>query len=984
MAGVRGNAEQINSVRKRPSMIEQSKGICYDESNQMPQISSRQTPAPTPAVSPATTQTGAGSAAPSTIMNSSKPLATAKQSSVVPRSASVDRNNIQATTPSGQRISNLSHVNNSSSPGSTNGRPDSRHSVEGHKNTTSSLHADSCSNGIKSLLMVGPPTAESMTKSSVPSTHSFRARPIDNEPILENSQQLTANDDRSSILQQTVNVSLECKEKNNASREPFFSPIPMVVPQVTSPLATHTAEVDAKGNSIASTTKHTHNTEKISSFPKKHNTPKLTENIESNPGHPESKFRPKSSASNAEKASAPSGPSYSGEMHATVLGDKTHRSGPVTAGNKDSSHLREFVQHGVVGNSSCTAALAPGQKHAREENEFSSERKEDMPLKQFENDKKISLATDSDIQSANNANEVNGSQDASKPTDTQNKQSKFPLSAESSDCNSGIEILDLTNDSPLSEPPPKNAPEQQKDVSIKRTEAPENLASSTNEKKVASKLQPPSDLTQAKPSLHNRPPSPPPSRPPKARILRVLPPPRPRPSTFCIMRNLHFPADKRDQNSRLTSSSGLKERSYCLVNYDAGFHLDGSGSCMDDKSRMDIRARLETWDPYWNVVEELGTKQVRAQGPGNFDTTIVGTRTSSCRPVQIGPNPPSFHPSSCAFVCIDLPTVIAQSSNAKSHKTKPWGVHWGELADPSGSRLIENYKTGDRRLIVRTLPLHRTNYDKKRADTHIWPKGSFITLVKGEAARTQGEIKPGSSESVMVVIQRKQQSHDHNLWKGNSYAMDLTKCVSDPKKCPIGIKLGSVEVVENKNGILFGSYAIHVAICEYVAADTLHDQLMGKIDGGSILIPTLSLRSAKKLAKEYIANQTVSIDSEEIEGGNAESNKGVDITNSLTFSLLCPMSKQTLETPVRGRHCRHMQCFDLRNFLRTNEIVSGGRWRCGVCEDFLSIRDLIHCGLFQAMLNEYRDLISGSRDKVSYSNMFYLKVISKEFQIVVL
>lgn len=968
--GVTGNTEQINSVQKRPAIIQQSKGVSQVRSKQTPRRGSCQTPALTPAASSATAQTRAGTAARNSITNPSKPLATAKEQSELPRSASVNQNNIQATTPSGQRNKNLSHVNNSTSPGSTNGPPNSHHPVQGQKNTSSSLHADSCNNEVHSVPTVQPPTAKSMTKSSVPSTQAFRARPIVTVPILENSQKVTANDVRNSILQQKADLSLGSKGTTNASHQHLVSPIRMVVPRASSPLATHAAEVDVNLNSITSTAKHFHITETILAVPKKHNTPKSSKTFENTPGHQESESLPKTSVSNAERASAPSDPSDSGEMQAPVLGDKTHLSGPVTADDKDSSHSREVLRHCVV-NSSDTAALACGQVSAHDVNESNSERKEDMPLERIANNKKIPSATDSGFQSTNDTNEVNGSQDASKSTDIHHNHSKFPFSAESGDCDSDIAVLDLTDDSPLREPLPQNDQEQIKDVSIKRAGALKNVASSTNDR-------PPSLTTHTKPSIQNRLPSPPPSPPPKTRILRILPPPRPQPSTFCSMRNLHFPADKRDQNSRLTSSSGLKERSYCLVNYDAGFHLDGSGTCMDDKTRIDIRNRLETWDPYWNIVEELGTKQVRAQGSGNFDTTTVGTRTSSCRPVQIGPNPPSFHPSSCAFVCIDLPTVIAQSSNAKSHKTKPWGVRWGELANPPSGRLIENYKTGDRRLIVRTLPLHRTNCEKKRADTHIWPKGSFVTLVIGDAARTQGEIKPGSSESVMTIFQRKQQSHDHNLWKGNSHAMDLTKCVSDPKKHPIGIKLGSVEVVENKNGDLLGSYAIHVAICEYVGADTLHDQLMGKIDGGSVLIPTLSLRSAKKLAKEYIANQTVSIDNDEIDDGNVESNKGADITNSLTFSLLCPMSKQTLETPVRGRHCRHMQCFDLRNFLCTNEIVSGGRWRCGVCEDFLSVRDLIHCGLFQAMLDEYRDSISGSRDKVSDSNLFYLKVIRKE------
>lgn len=58
-----------------------------------------------------------------------------------------------------------------------------------------------------------------------------------------------------------------------------------------------------------------------------------------------------------------------------------------------------------------------------------------------------------------------------------------------------------------------------------------------------------------------------------------------------------------------------------------------------------------------------------------------------------------------------------------------------------------------------------------------------------------------------------------------------------------------------------------------------------------------------------------------------------------------------------------------------NENVSGGRWRCCNCEDFLSVRELIHCGLFQSMINKYKGQVSSSRDKVSlqWDGTFYLK-----------
>lgn len=37
-----------------------------------------------------------------------------------------------------------------------------------------------------------------------------------------------------------------------------------------------------------------------------------------------------------------------------------------------------------------------------------------------------------------------------------------------------------------------------------------------------------------------------------------------------------------------------------------------------------------------------------------------------------------------------------------------------------------------------------------------------------------------------------------------------------------------------------------------------------------------------------------------------------------------------------------------------------------MCEDFLSVRDLVQCGLYETMLLEYKDKVSSGYDKVSF------------------
>lgn len=242
----------------------------------------------------------------------------------------------------------------------------------------------------------------------------------------------------------------------------------------------------------------------------------------------------------------------------------------------------------------------------------------------------------------------------------------------------------------------------------------------------------------------------------------------------------------------------------------------------------------------------------------------------------------------------------------------------------------DRYISGDRRLIVRALPLQRSAKDiKTQSDGHLWPKGTFLQLKRGR----------NEKEKVLPIKQRKQQAHDRNKWTSQCQPLDLTiEIVST--NVPIELQLCCQEIIENastdndvdQSGTLKGSFALHVAICEYVAADDLYNELMGN-KPGDVIIPRISLRSAKKMAKAYLANQTVSIidSDEDDDGSNAGNDQGMpkgDERQSLTFSLLCSASRTVMQTPVRGRNCKHMQCFDLKNFLHANENVTGGRWRC--------------------------------------------------------
>ena len=155
------------------------------------------------------------------------------------------------------------------------------------------------------------------------------------------------------------------------------------------------------------------------------------------------------------------------------------------------------------------------------------------------------------------------------------------------------DVIDLTDDSPLHEPrssttPPPAATKMQCDKAIlgRRQAIPQ-----------------PSAGTALK-----RPPSPPASPLSPATVHSPPPAPAAAPRPFAERRSLLLYADGNLKGGRSTStaSCSLQGRPSCVVSFDAGFHLDGSGSCLDNKLCIDVSERLRTWDPYWKIIEVSG------------------------------------------------------------------------------------------------------------------------------------------------------------------------------------------------------------------------------------------------------------------------------------------------------------------------------------------------------------------------------------------
>lgn len=70
------------------------------------------------------------------------------------------------------------------------------------------------------------------------------------------------------------------------------------------------------------------------------------------------------------------------------------------------------------------------------------------------------------------------------------------------------------------------------------------------------------------------------------------------------------------------------------------------------------------------------------------------------------------------------------------------------------------------------------------------------------------------------------------------------------------------------------------------------------------------------------------------------------IIDRVDCSLYDPYTWKIINLPVRGKFCRHAQCFDLKTHLTFMEIVKNRNWRCPICQrdarNFVMDRQILH------------------------------------------
>ena len=249
----------------------------------------------------------------------------------------------------------------------------------------------------------------------------------------------------------------------------------------------------------------------------------------------------------------------------------------------------------------------------------------------------------------------------------------------------------------------------------------------------------------------------------------------------------------------------------------------------------DVGVRFAMWEPNWNVVKvvHLGlTCPVDKLVWKNRKNTGEAPKTAA-----------SFGTGALTWGLISL-------------VTGPWGRGLGAPKD------------GDCRLILRMIPL-KVDAKKKRADCHLWPKGTFLTI----------------DGTPVKILQRKQQSHDAKLWKGMCHHLDVTSLLG----CHIQDSTINILCRDGEQ------FIISLAICKYQSPDTLTKHLMMDKQHFQTLSYEESLQKAIALANQQMVVVDGSDDDTQVEH------------KKFVFSLVCPLSKLPMVTPVRGKKCKHWQ-----------------------------------------------------------------------------
>lgn len=173
----------------------------------------------------------------------------------------------------------------------------------------------------------------------------------------------------------------------------------------------------------------------------------------------------------------------------------------------------------------------------------------------------------------------------------------------------------------------------------------------------------------------------------------------------------------------------------------------------------------------------------------------------------------------------------------------------------------------------------------------------------------------------------------------NGTALEIRKKLHHGKDLPVDV---TSYIQEGQNTLTVATiwhpedsatvYAVGLETLQITTAEKIKDE-----------IPTLEWSQARKRIVGHLSNFDPDIQV---------------ISPSITLDLTDPYTSSMVMTPVRGKTCRHNQCFDLDIFLRTRarktstEPCAPDQFKCPICDGDARPQSLVIDGFFQEIRDE--------------------------------
>ncbi|KAI9108345.1 hypothetical protein K1719_020536 [Acacia pycnantha] len=192
------------------------------------------------------------------------------------------------------------------------------------------------------------------------------------------------------------------------------------------------------------------------------------------------------------------------------------------------------------------------------------------------------------------------------------------------------------------------------------------------------------------------------------------------------------------------------------------------------------------------------------------------------------------------------------------------------------------------------------------------------------------EIKPGYGVFATDFCITKNTASQDKIWLFVAQIdnIETSACIITPQK--VSFLLNGKGVDKRINVSMDPGPQMPTIVTGMLKYGTNLLQVIGEFNGHYlILVAFMSHKSLPEnpVLPDYVQPAVTSFDSDSdiIEGPSQ-------------ISLNCPISFTRLKTPVKGRSCKHYQCFDFDNFVKINSRRPS--WRCPHCNQYFCYADI--------------------------------------------